>query len=268
MNLRRRVDDSGIVAQHLKRLPSIITKLERLDWVRLPQMQDIGGCRAVVGSAGEAFRLAADFVDSRIRHELVSHSNYIDRPRRTGYRSLHMVYSYHSDRTDIWNGLKTEIQVRSQLQHQWATAVETVGTFLGDSLKSGVGNQDWLRFFALMSSVIAGHEGTAAVPDTPAGRSELVAEIREHDRRLGISDQLTLFQEMVFELQGIRNVDNHWFGIELNLNAYEIVVLGFDANNWASANEWYAERELEVKSPYVVWEFVNPFVLIRPQSAV
>ena len=47
-NLRKRVDKRGIVAQRLKRLTSIMSKLERLDWLLLSEMQDIGGCRAVV----------------------------------------------------------------------------------------------------------------------------------------------------------------------------------------------------------------------------
>ena len=252
-NLRRRAGNRDIVAQRLKRLPSIITKLERLSWLKLSRMQDIGGCRAIVGSADDAFRLAADFADSRIRHELVRYDNYIDEPRDSGYRSLHMVYSYHSDRNDLWNGLKTEIQVRSQLQHQWATAVETVGTFLGDSLKSGIGDSDWLRFFALMSSVIAEREGTAAIPGTPARPGDLVAEIREHDRRLGISRQLELFQATAIQLRGYREINAHWVGLELNLRAHEMTFIVFDATDWESANRWYADRELQTReNPEVV----------------
>ena len=137
-NLRRRVGDRGIVAQRLKRLPSIVSKLERLPRIRLSQMQDIGGCRAIVTSADDAFTLAADLVESRVRHELVRRSNYIDSPRDTGYRGLHLIYAYNSDRTTEWQGLQTEIQIRSQFQHQWATAVETVGTFIDDDLKSNM----------------------------------------------------------------------------------------------------------------------------------
>ena len=77
------------------------------------------------------------------------------------------MYSYLSDRVDQWQGLNTEIQIRSQFQHQWATAVETVGTFTGDELKFGRGSVDWLRFFALVSSFIAGLEEKAIVPDAP-----------------------------------------------------------------------------------------------------
>lgn len=258
MNLRRRAGNRDIVAQRLKRLPSIISKLERLNWLKLSRMQDIGGCRAIVGSADDAFRLAADFVDSRIRHELVSHSNYVDRPRRTGYRGLHLVYSYHSDRTEIWNGLKTEIQIRSQLQHQWATAVETVGTFTRKSLKSGVGDQNWLRFFALMSSVIAEREGTAFVPDTPTDQRELVGEIRQHDRTIGISSQLAVFQNLTLQLRDSRSISNHWVGLELDPIANRVAGRMFNPNDWESANEWYSERELENRdNPHVVVVLVS-----------
>jgi hypothetical protein len=39
----------------------------------------------------------------------------------------------------IYNDLKIEMQLRSQYQHAWATAVETVGTFIGQALKSSIG---------------------------------------------------------------------------------------------------------------------------------
>ena len=89
VNLRRRVGSDGIVARRLKRLQSIRSKLERLSWLKLSRMQDIGGCRAVVSEADAAFNLAADLAESRIRHSLVSYNNYIDEPRRTGYRGIH-----------------------------------------------------------------------------------------------------------------------------------------------------------------------------------
>ena len=116
-NLRRRMGRGGVVAQRLKRLPSIVSKLERLPRIRLSRMQDIGGCRAIVSNADDSFTLAADLGASRMRHELVRYQNYIDNPRATGYRGLHLIYAYNSDRTTDWQGLQIEIQIRSQLQH-------------------------------------------------------------------------------------------------------------------------------------------------------
>ena len=54
MNLRRRVRGRSFVVQRLKRLPSIISKLERLPRIRLSKMQDIGGCRAVLSTSDVA----------------------------------------------------------------------------------------------------------------------------------------------------------------------------------------------------------------------
>ena len=169
-----------------------------------------------------------------------------------------MVYSYHSDRNDLWNGLKTEIQVRSQLQHQWATAVETVGTFTGDSLKSGIGDRDWLRFFALMSSVIAEREETIVVPDTPANQRELVSEIRQHDQTLGISRRLAVFQNLALQLRGARSINNHWVGLELDPLANQVAGRIFNPDDWERANEWYSDRELENRdNPHVVVVLVS-----------
>ena len=245
VNLRRRLGSGGIVARRLKRLPSIRSKLERLTWLKLSRMQDIGGCRAVVSEADDAFNLAADLADSRIRHTLVSYNNYINEPRRTGYRGLHLVYAYHSDRAGQWQGLNTEIQIRSQLQHQWATAVETVGTFIGDDLKSGRGNSDWLRFFALMSSFIARLEEKAIVPDTPPGDMDLLEEIERLDATLGITERLAAFQSVASSLTGPRRIANHWVVLELDLQANEVTGHAFRPNDLDSAVEWYLKRELD-----------------------
>ncbi len=45
--------------------------------------------------------------------------------------------------------LLIELQLRTRLQHEWATAVETMGTFLQSSLKSSQGPEEWLDFFSL-----------------------------------------------------------------------------------------------------------------------
>lgn len=107
VNLNRRVGRRGFVAQRLKRLPTIVSKLKRLPRIRLSQMQDIGGCRAVLRTSDQAYDLALDFGSSRIRHKLIRYKDYIREPQRSGYRGLHLVYAYDSDRSMQWNGLNT-----------------------------------------------------------------------------------------------------------------------------------------------------------------
>jgi len=47
------------------------------------------------------------------------------------------------------------MQIRSRVQHAWATAVETVDMFSGQALKSSHGDDKWLRFFAVAASEMA-----------------------------------------------------------------------------------------------------------------
>ena len=244
-NLRRRVGSRGIVAQRLKRMPTIISKLERLPRLKLSKLQDIGGCRAIVPTPNDAFRHATDLINSRIRHRLVRYKDFIDDPRSTGYRGLHLIYSYSSERSARWDGLNIEIQVRSQLQHQWATAVEVVGFFTDNDLKSNLGDSRWLRFFALMSSVIAGREGYPRVPDTPDNKTDLVSEIRALSKELGVAERLIAFKEATSEMQQLRFIGNPWVVLELDLDAAMVAMRPFRAKDEVAATAWYAKRELE-----------------------
>lgn len=101
-----------------------------------------------------------------------------------------MIYRYKSQsrKHQAYNGLKIEIQVRSKLQHAWATAVEIVSTFTGQALKSNIGDDSWKRFFKLMSTHMAIREGRPPILDTPTDPFELRTELRELVDRLHVSD--------------------------------------------------------------------------------
>ena len=250
-NLRKRVMKKGIVAQRLKRLTSITSKLERLDWLTLSQMQDIGGCRAVVKSADAALEVASGLAASRIRHELVRSKDFVTSPRPTGYRGIHLVYSYRTDSESRkpWEGLNVELQIRSVRQHQWATAVETVGAFTGDDLKSGIGDQHWLRFFALMSTVIAYLEDQPIVPGTPDSQDALVQEIMECDNLLGgIEERLGAFGAMAQQLPAVEQVKrakNPWVVLRIDLEAKRYRARSFREGQWDLAAKFYMDEEVE-----------------------
>ena len=196
MNLRKKskqIDSQSMVAQRIKRRYSIESKLLRFAWLSLSQMQDLGGCRAVVRSVDHADRLIDAYQYSRIKHRLVRSDDYVDSPKKSGYRGRHLIYRYFSDRTGTYNGLKIEVQVRSNLQHIWAAAVETVGTFTEQELKSSQGEEDWLRFFALMSSVFAHKEKKPIVPNTPKNYQDLVKELKHYAKELDVIERLNAY---------------------------------------------------------------------------
>lgn len=199
MTLRNRagsICERPIVARRLKRVPSIYAKLRRFPTMKLSQMQDIGGARVVLPSLPEVDALR-DLYRHRAKHRFAGEKDYVRNPKTSGYRSIHLVYRYRSDRKETYNGLHVELQLRTRRQHAWATAVETVGTFLGQSLKSSEGREDWLRFFELVGSGFALAEGAPAGPNVPAARTELVTEIRDAAMRLQVRQKLEAFRRVL-----------------------------------------------------------------------
>ena len=185
-----------IVARRLKRVPSIFAKLRRFPTMKLSQMQDIGGARAVLPGLTDVDALR-DLYRHRMKHRFVGEKDYARNPKTSGYRSIHLVYRYRSDRKDTCNGLHIELQLRTRRQHAWATAVETVGTFLGQSLKSSEGREDWLRFFELVGSGFALAEGAPGGPNVPVAPAALVAEIRNAALRLQVKNKLEAFRRIL-----------------------------------------------------------------------
>ncbi|HYR22239.1 MAG TPA: RelA/SpoT domain-containing protein [Chthoniobacterales bacterium] len=206
----------AIVAERRKRLESILSKLQREPSMKLTQMQDIAGCRAIVGSVASVDRLVDIYQRSDLKHKLHHVKDYIASPKPSGYRGAHMIYEYFSDKRDTWNGLKVELQFRSPLQHVWATAVETVGAFTKQALKSSRGQAEWLRFFALMGSHIARIEKTALVPNTPQDETELRSELSECATQLNAFSQLEGFQSSIGAIDEPGLKESGYYLLELN----------------------------------------------------
>jgi len=191
--LATKIDRTALVAQRLKRVPSIFAKLKRQKNMRLSQMQDIAGCRAVLSNVKHTMALYEAYKKSRMKHALTGEKNYIANPKDSGYRGIHLVYRYNSDRSDVFNGLQVEVQLRSRLQHAWATAVETVGTFVHQSLKSSEGAEGWLSFFAHISSVFAKLEGTPPIPNVPTDDKELHAAVYKQAKEMDVVQRLRMY---------------------------------------------------------------------------
>jgi len=100
------IDKRSLCAQRLKRVPSIIKKLARYT-SRLTQIQDIAGCRVVMPNI-ESARLLYEkkYLRGDLKHELINTQDYVANPKMDGYRSIHLVYKYKSDkeRKQIYNG--------------------------------------------------------------------------------------------------------------------------------------------------------------------
>ena len=243
----RTVDNAALVAQRIKRLSSIEHKLRRFSGLRLSQVQDIGGCRAVVATVADVHGLHQIYRNSRLKHRLVREDDYIRSPRTSGYRGIHLVYRYRSDRKKTYQDLLIEVQLRSQLQHAWATAVETVGTLVRSALKSSIGDREWLGFFSLMGSAIASRERSPQVPGTPSNRDVLRRELKAHIRRLDVEKRLRQYGEVLNAVEHPSVAKAQYFLLELRPLEGQLMVSGFNASALDRATTEYLriERSLQ-----------------------
>ncbi len=185
------IDSEATVSQRLKRLPSVVSKLQRPDLdLHLDNVQDIAGCRVVLGNIEHVRAFQTRFVPSKLQTlHLDRFTDYIQEPRDSGYRSLHLIYRYDNPlrRPDL-SGRWVELQVRSKLQHSWATSVEIAGLFNNQALKQGQGSQDWIHYFKLASKAIAYIE----LPNLPAKKLfALCQELDEAHRSLRVEATLS-----------------------------------------------------------------------------
>lgn len=241
--------DDIIVAERLKRLDSILNKLKREPTMNLWTMQDLGGCRFIVPTVEDIYKYANKYELSRKRHILRNEYDYVKNPKASGYRSLHRVYEYHSDKNDDYNkNMLIELQFRTHLQHVWATAVETMGLFTNEAIKSGQGSEAVKRFFALTSSLFAIREGQPIVPGTIDDIDELIHEIESIDARYNYLEFLRGINVAVeAQKRNQFREDSAYFILVLNYDTHRLSVKPFLASEFEKANEIYKSIELKRK---------------------
>ena len=154
-----------LIMQRLKKMPTILDKISnnRKQYIKdLYEMQDIGGVRIVFNKVNDVLKFFNELkeMESETNFKIRKVKNYIENPKSTGYRGIHIVYNVKkSDKQKNIDKMKVELQIRSNLQHIWATTLEIYDYWYGTSLKTQRGSEDWAEFFELVSSMFAGLEG-------------------------------------------------------------------------------------------------------------
>ncbi len=116
-NRAQKLDPEMIGAQRLKRLPSIVKKLELFKNMQLSQMQDLGGCRAVVGHIEQVDHLVKTYKSNPPpTAKPAKIDDYVTKPKEDGYRSVHLVYKYQrrASSSVSLTGAKTGFQMPIQ----------------------------------------------------------------------------------------------------------------------------------------------------------
>jgi hypothetical protein len=142
-------------------------------------------------SLDEARQLVADYQRSLPSAFLIKTDDYIAQPKEDGYRSVHLALRYQTEESSYlkFNGHRVEIQIRTILQHLWATAAEMLLIFGKVPIRSSQRFRPqhqrseeetdlWRGFFKLMSNGMAGLEaGHHPPPDIASELSRLAATV-------------------------------------------------------------------------------------------
>ena len=131
------------VTSRLKKSDQIIRKL-RASRTRLSTMDDLAGCRLVLGSLSEA-TFAVALITARLDVRAIKDTTA--RPTPVGYRAVHLL-------TRV-NDRRVEIQVRTRRQHAWAAMVEAHDRETHDDAKHGHAPESVIAELFAMSEILS-----------------------------------------------------------------------------------------------------------------
>jgi hypothetical protein len=252
------VNPNSTIGMRLKREESIRDKLIREPTMKLSKMQDIGGCRVILRSMEEVNDLIALYAND----DGITLTDYVAAPRVSGYRGKHIIWKFEGESGEgsDYKPIRIEIQVRTELQHCWATAVEVCSTFTDQNLKSDhpqASDDRWVRFFALMGSVMAMGEGGGLVRDTPTQRAKLISELTKLATALRVSEIMKRWDTATEIIDAANDPHAHHFLIQMqafdHLSArVNVTAYGKGQEQRAAEHRVQLEKDLRTKSGFQI----------------
>ena len=243
------------IVQRLKRIPTIINKLSRVD-VKLHAFQDIGGLRVIVDDISQVYSLQKWLSGDNKRSDFSfiqdKCTDYIESPKTRdkkggcAYRSLHIIYKYNVPNDIEHNQLKIELQIRTKLQNLWSTAVEVIDIIEKQSIKFGKGSEDWHNFFAIVSSIFAYREKTNRfIEHNLMSEEDLINEFIKLENVLKPIEKLTNIQHIATNIQKL-NKNTKYCLIVLDTANQQTNITEFSEQNESDAHQKYAETEQNI----------------------
>lgn len=257
-------DKSVIFAKRLKRTPSIIRKLQRFKDMNLKNVQDIGGCRAIFSTEK---KLRKAIKELKQKKEFTDEDgdcktkDYILMPKDDGYRSYHMVCTIDK--------MRIEIQLRTVIQHSWATSLEIVDLFTGQALKSNQGQDAWKKFFKGVSDQFAiieeikdfymtSHAVIFAKYQERLRKDNinkvLALETKKNESKLSVKNKLEAFAGSIKIIDTEKIADSHdgYVLLKIDLDKKILRTKKFSIENSSKAEYEYISEEKKAKKNEVV----------------
>ena len=243
----------SLVTFRLKRTSSIIKKLARKNTnLRLGSMDDIGGCRLIVENIDQVYFAAKKISECLEVKQPRGIKNYIAHPQESGYRSFHVIVVVPGERLSS----RVEIQIRTRIQHSWATGVEAAGAIYGadykspeTSVPSEVPSENVERFFCLSSGLFALKERCPTAANVPDSKEKLIWELLDLPNREQILEDLMEATDSSFPIvqRGFGNPesDSSLYVMEYDREAQVLYATPFPTVDINNAISYYNRNEEE-----------------------
>lgn len=229
----------ALVSQRLKRIPSITKKLKIQKNMKLSRMQDIGGLRIVVDNINEV-NLIKNAIRKTENHRsftftFANEKDYLKMPPESGYRGIHLIYKYDKNIV-LEKQCRVEIQIRTKLQHSWATAVEVLGTYLNQPLKQSFGDEEYLDIFKKISKLFVGLEKRNTSVDY-----EFIKELKKDIENVQLLNKLQGFSIASKHLKN----NTEWVLLKMDFKNRNVRIKEYIESKFEQANKDYLQMELE-----------------------
>lgn len=173
-----------------------------------------------------------------------------DRPKADGYRCFHMIFKYKSKKHPELAQYNIEIQISTQLQHCFATTVETLGMIDKESYKTGKGEFKTKIFLLLVSAHFALKEKTKMTEElAKVSPLEIAKEIEDIGNELNITRKL---QGVVVSINEKKLNPDDYYVLELTVKddgKSNIKIMSFKIGTDSLAEDFYSFREQETQNP-------------------
>lgn len=237
-------NDAILFARRLKRIESIQIKLKRFSTMRLSTLQDIAGLRVILKNE---IGLNKAYTNLRVqsgKHKIKKVDDYHNRPKKDGYRGIHLIYQTE-------NSILVEVQLRTELEHIWSTAVETYGELQQASFKTGEGDEKWKEFFKLLSSYFALKENSNPLEEhLKLSNKKILSNLKKYIRDLKVIEKLnaaTNNVEVVLNKHNKTGRMGRYALVELDIKNSKTTVEIFNKKDVDKAIQIYTEKELGYK---------------------
>ena len=246
---RLSLSNKCIISSREKRFPSIFSKLIRYPNMKLSRMADLAGVRIILPDMNTLKLFIDDHncVECEIKKEYFYCNDkkihdYIKFPKRDGYRGIHQIFE------DKKHKLQLELQIRTQLQHEWATIVEILGSLMKTSFKIGEGD-DRIKLFLKLCSALFSYQENAPVLDefSKYSMDEICAHLKVLNNELGIIDRLKSVNSISID----KNPEAAYYLLKLDLEKHTIDIHSFNRNEKYKATLAYSYYEKDFKNNHI-----------------